>query len=316
MTSTSSTPRRLLALAAVLALLGACSKPPSRPSTSAKGVVATVNGHAIRRGEFDLFLKLSGTPPTVAAPTLQRIVLNRMIDIDLLAREAHKEHLEHDRTLRTEIKLQKRVLLANAFVRHYIKTHPISPAVVADHYRKIMSRVGHNLYEVRTIRVAKRGLALAIAHDLAHGESFEELARRYSTAPSGKHGGFVGWIGLSQVPPPVAAALRKLKPGAFTARPVKTASGWHLYLVEAKHPIPRPSLKDMAPRILAGLREEMIEKLINGLRAKAKVRIAKDAFRVTPVPGPVHPPLRQAVPPPAPHSPPGAKPAASGSGTK
>jgi peptidyl-prolyl cis-trans isomerase C len=280
MTHHPSTPRRLLLGVALLALLGACSKPPSSPAQGKKGVVATVNGHAIRRDEFDLFLKLSGTPVTVAAPTLQRIVLNRLIDIDLLAHQAHKAHLEHERTLRMELKLQKRVLLANAFVRHYVKLHPISPKVVADHYRKIMARVGHNLYEVRTIRVAKHGLALTLAHDLAHGESFALLARHYSQAPSAKHGGFIGWIGLSQLPPPVAAALRPLKPGAFTPTPIKTASGWHLYLVEARHPIPHPSLKDMAPRILAGLREQMVEGLINRLRAKAKVSITKGVFRV------------------------------------
>jgi peptidyl-prolyl cis-trans isomerase C len=272
--------RRVLAGVALLALLGACAKTPSRPTKSEGGVVATVNGHAIRRGEFDLFLKLSGTPPAVAAPTLQRIVLNRMIDIDLLAREARRAHLQKNRKLHMEIKLQKRVLLANAFVRHYLKTHPISPKVVADRYRKIMARVGHNLYEVRTIRVAKHALAVELAHDLAHGAAFATLARRYSQAPSAKHGGFVGWLGLSQVPPPVAAALRPLKPGSFTPNPIKTPTGWHLYLVEAKHPIPRPSLKDMSPRILAGLREQMIDKLINGLRAKAKVTIAKGVFRI------------------------------------
>ncbi len=294
--SPSST-RRLLVGAALLALLGACSKPPAHPAKGAKGVVATVNGHAIRRNEFDLFLKLSGTPPALAAPSLQRIVLNRMIDIDLLARQARRAHLQHARTLHMELKLQRRMLLANAFVRHYIKTHPISPAVVADHYRKIMAGVGHNLYELRTIRVAKHELALDLAHDLAHGESFVELARQYSQAPSGKHGGFVGWLGLSQVPPPVAAALRTLKPGSFTATPIKTPSGWHLYLVEAKHPIPRPSLKDMAPRIRAGLQEKMVEKLINGLRAKAKVKIAKGALRVTPLPGIKPPPAVKPVKP-------------------
>ena len=290
--------RRLLVAAALFALLGACSKTPTHPAASANDVVATINSHPVRRREFDLFLKLSGTPAAAAAPTLQEIVLNRMIDIDLLARQAKKADLNKKRMLRMEIRLQKRVLLANAFVRHYIKTHPISPTVVATHYKKLMARLGHNLYQVRTIRVAKHALALALAHDLGHGESFAALARRYSKAPSAARGGLVGWLGLSEVPPPVAAALRTLKPGAFTRSPIKTASGWNLYLVEKKRPIPRPSLKDMSPRIVAGLREEMVEKLINGLRAKAKVKISKTAFRAPPPPqAPLHPPVPPAVKP-------------------
>lgn len=299
MTANQNRPRRLLALAAFLALLGACSMHPSKPAKSAEGVVATINGHAIHRREFDLFLQLSGTPARIAAPTLQRIVLERMIDIDLLAHQAHKEHLEDKRFVRLELRLQRRVLLANAFVRHYLKTHPISPAAIAERYHELMSHVGHHLYEVRTIRVGQESLAQRLAHDLAHGASFAKLAQRYSQSPSGKHGGYVGWIGLSEVPPPVASALRGLKVGGHTSQPIRTPTGWHLYLLEAKRPISHPSLKAMTPRILAELREEMIEKVINGLRSKAKVKIAKDAFVVPGASVPAVPPLHPTVPPKA-----------------
>ena len=59
------------------------------------------------------------------------------------------------------------------------------------------------------------------------GESFESLARRYSTCPSKSKGGDLGWFGEGQMVREFEAAVRRMGSGSIS-RPVRTQFGWHL----------------------------------------------------------------------------------------
>ncbi|MDD1769189.1 MAG: peptidyl-prolyl cis-trans isomerase [Methanomassiliicoccales archaeon] len=65
------------------------------------------------------------------------------------------------------------------------------------------------------------------------GESFSELAKKFSICPSGKKGGDLGWFGRGQM-------VREFENAAFDGEkgnavgPVKTQFGWHLIKVLEK----------------------------------------------------------------------------------
>ena len=59
------------------------------------------------------------------------------------------------------------------------------------------------------------------------GESFEALARQYSTCPSKSKGGDLGWFKEGQMVPPFENAVRKMGTGTIS-RPVKTQFGYHI----------------------------------------------------------------------------------------
>ena len=59
------------------------------------------------------------------------------------------------------------------------------------------------------------------------GESFESLARQYSTCPSKSKGGDLGWFGEGQMVAPFENAVRKLSTGSIS-RPVRTQFGFHI----------------------------------------------------------------------------------------
>ncbi|MFA6803623.1 MAG: peptidylprolyl isomerase [Candidatus Methanomethylophilaceae archaeon] len=63
------------------------------------------------------------------------------------------------------------------------------------------------------------------------GEKFEDLARRYSTCPSGKKGGDLGWFGRGDMVAPFETAAFSAAKGSVVG-PVKTEFGWHLILVK------------------------------------------------------------------------------------
>jgi peptidyl-prolyl cis-trans isomerase C len=78
------------------------------------------------------------------------------------------------------------------------------------------------------ILVEKQSQALKILQELDGGSEFKELARKYSTCPSGKRGGDLGSFGRGQMVKPFEDAAFKLNVGEVTKNPVKTQFGYHI----------------------------------------------------------------------------------------
>ena len=66
-----------------------------------------------------------------------------------------------------------------------------------------------------------------IQKKLTEGVSFEDLARDFSTCPSGKEGGNLGEFGKGMMVPSFEKAAFALLPGEIS-QPVRTQFGFHL----------------------------------------------------------------------------------------
>ncbi|HIH75899.1 MAG TPA: peptidylprolyl isomerase [Methanomassiliicoccales archaeon] len=83
--------------------------------------------------------------------------------------------------------------------------------------------------EVRAahILVAKEDKAKELLQMIKNGSSFADLAKQYSTCPSGRKGGDLGWFGKNMM-------VKEFEDAAFNhakgevVGPVKTQFGWHL----------------------------------------------------------------------------------------
>jgi peptidyl-prolyl cis-trans isomerase C len=62
---------------------------------------------------------------------------------------------------------------------------------------------------------------------LNNGENFEELAKKFSTCPSGKKSGDLGWFGKDMMVPEFEKAAFGGKVGDIVG-PVKTQFGYHM----------------------------------------------------------------------------------------
>lgn len=78
------------------------------------------------------------------------------------------------------------------------------------------------------ILVDKHSQALKILEELKGGAKFEDLAKKYSTCPSGKRGGNLGPFGRGQMVKPFETAAFDLNVGETTKEPVKTQFGYHI----------------------------------------------------------------------------------------
>jgi peptidyl-prolyl cis-trans isomerase C len=80
---------------------------------------------------------------------------------------------------------------------------------------------------VSHILVEKQSQAIKVQEELKAGANFSELARKYSTCPSGKRGGDLGQFGRGQMVKEFEVVAFALKPGQVS-EPVKTKFGYHI----------------------------------------------------------------------------------------
>ncbi len=80
------------------------------------------------------------------------------------------------------------------------------------------------------ILVKEEAKARELLAKISGGESFSELAKKYSQCPSGKKGGDLGWFGRGQMVKPFEDACFTGQKGSVVG-PVRTDFGWHLIKV-------------------------------------------------------------------------------------
>ena len=78
------------------------------------------------------------------------------------------------------------------------------------------------------ILVDKHSQALALISRIKEGDDFKAVAKQYSTCPSKKKGGDLGWFTKGQMVAEFEKAAFNLNVGAMTNEPVKTKFGYHI----------------------------------------------------------------------------------------
>ena len=83
------------------------------------------------------------------------------------------------------------------------------------------------------ILVKTEDQANQILKRLADGEEFDKVARRFSSCPSAKNGGDLGWFGKGQMVPEFEKVAFENDPGKV-AGPIKTQFGYHVIKVTGR----------------------------------------------------------------------------------
>jgi peptidyl-prolyl cis-trans isomerase SurA len=118
-----------------------------------------------------------------------------------------------------------------------------------------------------------------IKKSIASGEDFAELARTHSQdTNSAANGGTLGWVNLSELPPPFPDVVSRLEAGAVSD-PFKTPYGWHLVQVmDRREGIDQGESRQVQAHQLLRARkiEEETQALLRRLRDEAYVEYRLD----------------------------------------
>ena len=243
----------------------------SLTAVAADKAMAKVNGVAIPQSMADAFMAEQMAKGAPDSPELRIAVREELIRRELLAQQAKKAGLDKKPDIVAQADAAKQAVYIRAYVQEYVQKHPIKEEQLKAEYEKIKAQIGNTEYKARHILVKDEADAKAIVERLNKGEKFEDLAKQSIDPGSKDNGGELGWAAPSNYVKPFADALTGLGKGKYTAAPVKTDFGYHIIKLEDTRPTTFPSFDELKPRLLQQAQTQEITKMVDELRAKAKI---------------------------------------------
>ena len=264
--------------------LGACTDAMlDRP-----GMVATVGPHTLTVGETVSLLRLN--PQLPATPDVVEALAELWTDYTLLARVA----LEDSALAAVDLSSVVDQRVDAELVRRLRETAlevdtTVTDAELDSIYRVELPgarvRARHILLAFPQGDAAARDSALSLAAELRQrivaGESFQELASRYSRDPStAQEGGDLGFFQRNDMVAPFADAAFALEPGEISD-PVETIYGVHVIRTEDRQIPPLDSVRGPFRNAVLGRRIQQAESiLVAGIEEVAQPELQDGALGV------------------------------------
>lgn len=232
-------------------------------------VVAEVEGEEIRWKDV---IESAGDLPEEYQSRIESIfpaLLDRLIDLKLLANAAREKRLDENEDLQRRVKSYEDILLRDAYVAETVAPEISDADVRARYFEVLRANAGTTERRLRHVVVESRDEALAVVQSLDDGLDFAELARSYSIGGSAANGGELGFMRRDSLEPGFAAAAFDLRVGAYSSEPLRTEFGWHVIKVEEERKADLPAYEELASKLREELARERIAALLRKLRADA-----------------------------------------------
>jgi peptidyl-prolyl cis-trans isomerase C len=257
------------------------SKPAATPAPApaaapaavpAKPVKITVNGTAIPASRFQILTQQATGQGQPDSPQLQAQIKDNLVKGEIVAQEAIKAGLDKTPEITDQLDLVKHQLLVRAYVADYMKKNPIKDEALKAEYNKAKSAEGDKEYKAQHILVEDEKDAKDLIAQIKKGGNFDKLAKEKSKdAGSKDQGGKLEWTMPTNFVKPFSDAMVKLKKGEMTQEPVKTPYGYHIIKLEDTRAAKVPGFDEVKDKIRQTQQQTLITKMLEDLRAKAKV---------------------------------------------
>ncbi len=211
-------------------------------------------------------------------PDLKKQFLDRWVQVTLLALAARDRGLDRQPDVRVQLEDAANSILARAYLRKEIegKDVNVTDREVEQYYKanKDKFRVPESVKASHIlIKVDKNGdkkaweaakeKAEMVRKKALKGESFAELAKKYSDDPGSKNkGGELGYFTKGRMVPEFEKAAFSLKKGEIS-KPVKTAFGYHVIKLEDRKPAHQKKLSEVRETVKSQLLKEKRRKIMN-----------------------------------------------------
>lgn len=271
-------PLHAVALAAAIALpapllaQGLPTKEPAKPAAPATGPLATVNGVAIPRQRADFIIRERMQQGLPDNEQLRAAVKEELINREIILQEATRSGLTKKPELQSELELVRQTAIVQAYLRDWVRQHPVGEAEVQKEYERARAQTGTTEYKARHILVSSEDEAKKLIAEIRKGAKFEELAQKSSMDEGTRpRGGDLNWNVPGIFDKAFADAMIKLEKGKMTEAPIRTRFGFHIIRLDDVRAVEFPPLAQVKPQIQQRLTQQRIDGLIRELRGKAKV---------------------------------------------
>lgn len=237
------------------------------------GVIAIVNGKPVLEENFKAYVKQR----KIGRPDAEKVSSARMLDeyinFELALQDAEKNNLQNKTAVKKELDNQRRTTLVNAAFMDFAEKNPLTDAEMKKDYEARMSELTLTEYNLRHILLANGDDATTVVNALNKGGDFLALVEQYSTGPSAKDKGLLGWQSEFDLLPEFRIPVSKLKKGEYARTPIKTRFGWHIIYLSDKRVSPPPTYEEVKDRVRTVLQRRQVEKYFLQLRTTAEIKI-------------------------------------------
>ena len=240
------------------------------PVSAAQGV--KVNGKEIPASRIETAVKLRTAQGQADTPELRQAVREQLVNQEIFAQEASKKGLDKQGEVAAQLDLTRQEILATAFLRDVLRTNPVSDDAMRKEYDRLKAQQPAKEYKAHHILVEKEDEAKGLIAQLKKGANFEKLATASSKDQGSKvKGGELDWSPAERYVKPFGDALSKLKKGQVTDAPVQTNFGWHVIRLDDERATKVPSFDEAKPQVQQMMQNQVVQKALADLRAKAKI---------------------------------------------
>jgi peptidyl-prolyl cis-trans isomerase C len=269
---------RKIGLLLACSLLVACAAGDDEDRSAAKSDVLQFNtgepgliidGKPISRELLAAIARGRGT--SLDNPEQRDQALRELLDYVLLAQAARREGASTDMQFNADVEVARLQGVANAYLSHYRRLHPVTDEQVKAEYDAQIAKAGNTTYDFSQLLFKSEADATVAAAELAKGKPFAAVYDAWrDKAQQAK--AFKG-VRLSQLPvPELVQALQSLKAGEATKQPVKSSFGWHIIGVTATAPYTPPPLDSIKGELRQLLERKQTDAYVAGLRDQSAVQ--------------------------------------------
>ena len=198
-------------------------------------------------------------------------LLERLIDVKLIAQEAKKINLLDDASVKAAIEFVTEKILMQAYLAKYAQENITEESLKNSYQNYIADVTSREEIKASHILLDTEEDAILIIKQLNNGENFEELAKIKSKGPSGPSGGDLGWFARGQMVPAFENEAFSLAPEEISQNPVQTQFGWHVIKVFEKRIPEAPSFESIKVNLIQDNERRLISKRIQELRKVASI---------------------------------------------
>ncbi|MCK4743733.1 MAG: peptidyl-prolyl cis-trans isomerase [Sulfuriflexus sp.] len=247
-------------------------------------IIATVNGKPVLGINFKAYVKQRKLGRPEADKISDARMLDEYINFELALQDAEKNNLQDKASVKQEIKNQRRTTLVNAAFNNFTTQNPLTEAEMKKDYEARMSELTLTEYNLRHILLTNGDDATTVVKALNKGGDFLALVEQYSTGPSSKDKGLLGWQSEFDLLPEFRAPVSQLKKGEYARTPIKTRFGWHIVYLNDKRVSPPPAYEEVKDRVRTVLQRQQVEKYFLQLRTTAEIKITDFEANIPAIP--------------------------------
>ena len=220
-----------------------------------KTVLVSVNGEDITVGNIISFQsRLSDQYQSMEDSVLFDGILKQLIQQTILSQKVNI----HSGRIKYALENQTRAFLSTELVGKLSEIEVIESEIESLYVKFSTDIERKKEYNASHILVETETEAEELLLSLKNGADFSELAKTYSTGPSGAQGGNLGWFGQGAMVPAFENAVIKLKIDELSVS-VQTQFGWHLIKLNDVRKTPVPTIAEVRKELITEIKKKKID---------------------------------------------------------